>query len=207
MNKEEKRKKDTERMRRWRAKNPEKAREIARRSNQKRRGTPEGLKENREYMKEWHLKHPNFRKENYAKNREKLREKAREAYYRDREKNLRRMKKYRNRNHEERKRKRRMNYATNVEKYRKYQREWSKKRRKEVEKIIGTQCLICGSTKKVCFHEIHGKPHPHARYRYVLNHPEDFVPLCFDCHEALHRYVKIKNKKKFEELAKTVTIK
>jgi predicted HNH restriction endonuclease len=64
-----------------------------------------------------------------------------------------------------------------------YRKRW----RKELLKIIGNKCYICGSTKNICFHEIYGKFHQTSDFRYIINHKEDFVPLCNHHHVALHR--------------------
>lgn len=73
---------------------------------------------------------------------------------------------------------------------RKYQKEWSKKDRKvkraKIRSILGTKCVVCGSTKRIIFHEIHGKSHDQANLNYTLKHIEDFVSLCWCCHIALH---------------------
>jgi hypothetical protein len=68
------------------------------------------------------------------------------------------------------------------------------KRLKDIEfkrklcELVGDKCVICGSTKRLCYHEIHGKPHPSRKY--VLDHYKDFVALCSGCHVGLHRFLR-----------------
>lgn len=108
----------------------------------------------------------------------------------------------------------------NREKLRKYQREWKKKNKvwlkpkrkeyqrlyqkkrgkeriKKVRKILGTKCVICGyQSNFVRYHEIHGNPHPSpSNNDYVLNHVEDFICVCQQCHKVVHHLAKI-----FDEL-------
>lgn len=65
--------------------------------------------------------------------------------------------------------------------------------RKKLYQILGNKCIICGVTsnkpKGIIFHEIHGKPHKDNPY-YILNHIEDFVPLCKNCHSTYHRFIR-----------------
>lgn len=69
-----------------------------------------------------------------------------------------------------------------------YAKKLRKRKRKEIMKQIGDKCIVCGSSQKIRFHEIHGKEHhDYSRYGYVLSHIEDFVPMCRDCHRALHQ--------------------
>lgn len=67
-----------------------------------------------------------------------------------------------------------------------YQRLRSVSLNKEINRILGQKCIICGQTRgKLCCHEIHGKRHT-CSPRYILNHPKDFVRVCHRCHTALH---------------------
>jgi len=76
--------------------------------------------------------------------------------------------------------------------------------RKKVEQTLGYKCETCDricDRKIIVYHEIHGISHgsnPH----YILNHLEDFVPLCRSCHLWIHKYCTkyIENKEKFDKL-------
>lgn len=63
-------------------------------------------------------------------------------------------------------------------------------RREKFKKIIfsklGKLCVICGKSENIHLHEIYGKDHHTKALNYVLEHIEDFTPLCDDCHHALH---------------------
>jgi predicted HNH restriction endonuclease len=83
-----------------------------------------------------------------------------------------------------------------------YQRKWRKDRyrklKKDIKKILGEKCVVCGKKKKyIEFHEIHNKPHNIGGYRtlkYVLEHIEDFVSVCCVCHRAIHHWIRHKDK-------------
>jgi len=59
----------------------------------------------------------------------------------------------------------------------------------EIKKKIGNKCLFCGFKGKILFHEIHGRKHNLSAY-YILEHIENFIPLCFPCHNSLHKTAK-----------------
>ena len=66
---------------------------------------------------------------------------------------------------------------------------------------LGHKCVICGkSNHQIVFHEIHGKPHKTLTYNQAVEHWQDFIPLCRNCHHALHRYIRYKEK--IDELSK-----
>lgn len=106
------------------------------------------------------------------------------------------LKKYRREHREERNEKKRYKYATDVE-YRERLKAkarvrvlklWRKRRKKLVE-LLGNKCVICGKTsKKIHYHEIHGKEHlyGYSSIKYILEHIEDFVALCITCHSHVH---------------------
>lgn len=84
-----------------------------------------------------------------------------------------------------------------------YNRNFRKKRYVKARKLIGDTCIICGSKDKIKFHEIYGKSHyGYETSCYILNHKEDFIPLCRDCHRAIHQLAgkQIKLKKLLELL-------
>ena len=96
-------------------------------------------------------------------------------------------------------------YETHREQIFKQRKELKEKRRTELEIVIGNKCIVCGSTKHIVFHEIHGKKHPLPRgdskriHFFMLEHKEDFVPLCFKCHSTIH-YLAFQNREKAIEL-------
>jgi len=79
----------------------------------------------------------------------------------------------------------------NVEKYlkyhREYQRKFKKRQNEKIKKILGDNCFFCGfkPKRRISAHEIHGNKHSETS-SYILNHIEDFVPLCSYCHRAVH---------------------
>lgn len=80
----------------------------------------------------------------------------------------------------------------NRKKVRRYMRERYRENRKRVLEILGQKCIICGEEHKksgwirfIQYHEIRGKKHE-SDPLYILNHIEDFVPLCVNCHKGVH---------------------
>jgi endogenous inhibitor of DNA gyrase (YacG/DUF329 family) len=60
---------------------------------------------------------------------------------------------------------------------------------------LGHKCVICGkSNHRILFHEIHGKPHKTLTYNQAVERWQDFVSICDNCHHALHRYIRYKEK-------------
>jgi len=108
-----------------------------------------------------------YSKDYYQKNREKIMEKSRE--YRKTKA-----------------------YQLNREKRRKHALELNNKNKKAIIKLLGTKCCFCESEEMICYHEIHGKPHP-KNLSYIRNHPEDFIAMCHHCHCALHHLLHSKN--------------
>ncbi len=77
-------------------------------------------------------------------------------------------------------------YLKNLERFRKEGREDYREQRKKALELIGDKCLVCGySGRKLTFHEIHGKNHD-KNMKYLIEHPKDFVPLCYPHHRLLH---------------------
>lgn len=64
-----------------------------------------------------------------------------------------------------------------------------------LRKIFTLKCFFCGKTDKqprlgVSFHEKHGNSHDYhtvPKLRYILAHPDAFVPLCRHHHILAHR--------------------
>lgn len=86
------------------------------------------------------------------------------------------------------------NVKNNREEWNKYQREYYRKRKARLQKIIGEKCILCGSTNNIVFHEIHGRQHWEVNYirnfKYILSHKEDFVSMCRTCHSTLHNFAR-----------------
>ena len=64
-----------------------------------------------------------------------------------------------------------------------------KQLRKQCKELIGNSCIICGSNKRLSFHEINGKKHMTHRskdLKYYITHYQDFIPLCGKHHSMLH---------------------
>lgn len=59
-------------------------------------------------------------------------------------------------------------------------------RRKRIKELLGAKCFFCSheDTHIEC-HEIYGKKHP-STGKYILDHLDDFIPLCNWCHSAVH---------------------
>jgi len=94
----------------------------------------------------------------------------------------------------------------NREYYNESQREWRKNNKDKIDLYyqnrrntqrkllldsIGNKCVICGFEEsegkgKLHFHEKYGKEHPYNKGIYILKHKEDFVPLCYRCHNFIH---------------------
>jgi hypothetical protein len=113
--------------------------------------------------------------------------------------------------------KRRINFENFKKRRPDYFRLWRKKNRKKINKqalenqeryrekalsLIGSKCVICDSSERICFHEIHNKNHPRNDC-YVIKHYQDFIPLCMSHHSTLHRLIELK---KLGFLEKTLKI-
>lgn len=104
-------------------------------------------------------------------------------------------KKYREAHKEQRKEYMRKWREKNREQIREYNRKWDRKNREKSRKtqhlillmVIGDRCAICGSTKKIHFHEIHGKKHE-TSFKYYIEHVKDFIPLCTKHHGKIHTH-------------------
>lgn len=69
------------------------------------------------------------------------------------------------------------------------------KARAKALKLIGDKCLICGSTERLCFHEIHGLNHnKDTEPYYYLKHPENFITLCYYHHKFIHAFADMSDK-------------
>lgn len=138
----------------------------------------QNLAKSKEYHKKWYAD---------PENRKKRVEQSRKHYWEHLDQVLRYKKEYVKGFSEERK-------SRNREDSRNRARE----QREELKKIIGSKCFICGIEKFIHFHEIHGKEH-RISYYYYIKHPKDFVPLCYHCHRAFHKFMK--DKERYEALA------
>lgn len=67
-----------------------------------------------------------------------------------------------------------------------------KELRQKALDLIGSKCVICGSSERIVFHEIHGIPHlnnkdsTRAELRYYIEHFQDFISLCQKHHTLIH---------------------
>jgi hypothetical protein len=67
------------------------------------------------------------------------------------------------------------------------QKRWMKKKREEAKIMFGDKCVICKSAKNICFHRKDGKLHNHTlTAAKAINHPDEYVLLCYPCHKAIH---------------------
>lgn len=94
-----------------------------------------------------------------------------------------------------------------VQDFRNYHREYSRvkqaiqrrKLRQKVLHIFGTKCCLCGiecavfikKGIKLEMHEIHGIRHPNNNDKHVIEHKEDYAPLCTPCHRMVSRMMKL----------------
>lgn len=115
-----------------------------------------------------------------------------ESYYRNRATILLRERKYRVTHRSQINKEKKEFYENNKTKICKHAKEHRDNLRAEIKKILGTKCIICGEKpKRLCFHDITLKPHINSP-RYILAHIKDFVPLCYQCHKTLHRFLRFK---------------
>jgi predicted HNH restriction endonuclease len=64
--------------------------------------------------------------------------------------------------------------------------EYDREQRRKVKEVFGQACCLCKEIpKKIKLHEKSGNTHSSGR-GYILKHAEDFVPLCFPCHQMVH---------------------
>jgi predicted HNH restriction endonuclease len=89
------------------------------------------------------------------------------------------------------------------EKTKRYRDNWKRnrdiKQRKALSVFYKLTCNICGerdSTIKigVCLHKKDGKPHNRDKVyklKYILENPQEFVPLCRKHHNIVHRLMKL----------------
>lgn len=61
----------------------------------------------------------------------------------------------------------------------------------KVAQFFGSKCTLCSydggeELKCIVMHEVHGQKH-HCGYRHVWKYKENFSPLCFKCHNMVHR--------------------
>ena len=53
-------------------------------------------------------------------------------------------------------------------------------------------CQVSSDERRLMYHEIHGNDHIRGRsqWKYILEHPDDFVRLCTSCHASIHKVAK-----------------
>ena len=80
------------------------------------------------------------------------------------------------------------------------------KAKAKVIKLLGSCCVLCASEENVLYHEIYGRDHYKSPW-YILKHIEDFIPICVNCHNAIHHLSKIEvNEKKLLKLLQTLKV-
>lgn len=63
---------------------------------------------------------------------------------------------------------------------------WRKKR-EEVFRKYGKECVLCGSQEHIIVH--------HRRYTHIGSEPmEDLIPLCGSCHNSYHKLARNRNR-------------
>jgi predicted HNH restriction endonuclease len=114
------------------------------------------------------------------------------SYYRNRTSILLRMKKYREIHKSQISKEKKEFYKENKTKICQHAKEHRDNLRTEIKNVLGTKCIICGEKpKRLCFHDVTLKPHINSP-RYILEHIKDFIPLCYQCHRTLHRFLRFK---------------
>jgi hypothetical protein len=91
-----------------------------------------------------------------------------------------------------------------VQRFVKYRKKYGSEHQKTTREALktrayavhGTKCVLCDldcvkAKMRIEFHEVNGKPHPSNHLRRVINHPEDYAPLCHNCHHMVSRIVKV----------------
>lgn len=70
---------------------------------------------------------------------------------------------------------------------------WRIRLGEKADELFGSSCIICGRGKKssrmIC-HQKYGKKHNCVNLTYAVNHPEEFVRLCYACHKGVHWVMK-----------------
>lgn len=156
-------------------------------------------------------------REYYLKNRDKVRQRVREYQKTNRKIILRKKKAYNAAHAVERNEKQKAYYWIHREEKREYDREYYQQHAEEIKqavlaysaekiaeleaiacKVFDMHCFLCGMVDPsvrigACFHEKHGNKHEYhriAELRYVLTHPDDFIPLCRGDHQMSHMLMK-----------------
>ena len=57
--------------------------------------------------------------------------------------------------------------------------------RQKAKQLIGSECLICGSTK-ILFHERNFQPHQNTTPQFYIENHQNFIPLCKYHHRIFH---------------------
>lgn len=103
--------------------------------------------------------------------------------------------------------KKRRNDKEYLKRHRKTTLRFQEKWRLRAQKKLGSKCILCDykpeeGQKRVSFHQIFGESHQLGTgvYKYIVEHIEDFVPLCARHHRMLHSLVRETKKEKFDLL-------
>jgi hypothetical protein len=80
----------------------------------------------------------------------------------------------------------------------KWKRERDEQQREEIRKLFDLKCSICGAVNPhvklgVFLHQKDGKVHNYDKVyklKYILEHPDEFVPVCNSHHRRAHFLLK-----------------
>ncbi len=127
---------------------------------------------NKEYFREYHLKHKKKRNEYCRKWNENHKEERRQY----RLKHKKKRNEYSRRYHQDHKE----GLGKSYKKYRQAIRD-------KALKMLGNKCFLCERNNKLEFHKKDGQPHNSAKALAVLENPKEFVLLCVQpCHRGVH---------------------
>jgi hypothetical protein len=74
---------------------------------------------------------------------------------------------------------------------------------REIERLLGRVCQVCGATEHLCLHHkyytddsvLPRDRSPIRRRREAIAHPERFQRICMGCHNKVHPRVKMSDRK------------
>jgi len=153
----------------------------------------------------------------YQKNRERIKQRVKKHREDNRDAFLKYKKEYNAAHAMERNEKAKAYYWVHRDEKREYDREYYQQHVEEIKqavlayktqkvaeleaiacRVFDMRCFLCGMVDPsvrigACFHEKHGNKHEYhrvAELRYVLAHPDDFIPLCRGDHQMSHMLMK-----------------
>jgi len=133
------------------------------------------------------LSHTTLWRRKYPEKYEKWYKKYQEEHKRE---TLERIRKWRKNNKEKYNASQKRWREKNKERLKLYHKKRRLEQRKKLLEALGDNCMLCGfkesKGRKIQFHEIYGSDHPYNKGVYILEHKDDFVPLCHKCHNFIH---------------------